>query len=399
MVGEEVSTDSDGNVYWHLYEHEGSSPNSVDLTPDTTNGALFAGMSADGSRVFFTTPDQLLPVDTDHSADIYEADVEGGSATLSLVSRKGSSASNSDACAPAGTVPWNKVSGRARLLCSGVCRRRRCLREGTIYFLSPEVLDGAAAADQANVYILRPGQDPKFVATIDTSVGKPASLRRPGRCTEDFLTGLSNPESLAIDESNGDVYVTEAGAGRVARYTSAGSPTTSRSPAAATASRASNWAGPESEIAVDNAPASPLEGDLYVRKNAGTVGVYAPSGEEVGHISGFNEACGIAIDQSTGVVYVGDYSFGGIHRLEPSSPSGEITNADYVETGLSTAGMNPCQVAADSAGHVYASSGRPGPSRSSKHPTSRLRRPRKPAFRSRQRASRFTRLRKRMSFT
>jgi hypothetical protein len=345
VIGEEVSTDSDGNVYWHLYAHLGTSPNTVDLTPGATSGALFAGMSADGSKVFFTTPDHLLSTDTDTSADIYEADVGGGgSVSLSLVSRNGSSPSNSDCSA----VAFAGGSGVAA--------------NGSIYFLSPEVLQGAAAADQPNVYVLRPGEDPEFVATIDTSVGKPSQSPPARPINDKFLTALSSPETLAVDESTGDVYVTEDGAGRVARYTAAGAPRNFAVPGGSNKITGLELGGAaESEIAVDNAPSSPFKGDLYARKSAGTVGVYAPNGEEVGHISGFGEACGIAIDQSTGVVYVGDYSFGGIHRLEPAAPSGEITKADYDETGLLTAGMQPCQVAADTAGHVYASQWSSGP--------------------------------------
>ena len=43
-------------------------------------GALFAGASADGTRVFFTTSEQLAASDTDMELDIYER--EGGSTTL-----------------------------------------------------------------------------------------------------------------------------------------------------------------------------------------------------------------------------------------------------------------------------------------------------------------------------
>ncbi len=56
---------------------------SIDLTPGTTAGVLFDGMTADGTKVFFTTADKLLGADSDESADIYEAEVsEAGAATL-----------------------------------------------------------------------------------------------------------------------------------------------------------------------------------------------------------------------------------------------------------------------------------------------------------------------------
>ena len=100
VVGQKISTDAKGNEYWHLFMHIGSSPNSVDLTPGATLGALYDGMSGDGSRVFFTTKDHLLG-DTDASADIYEAAVDGGGAvTLRLITTKGGVVSNDDSCLP-----------------------------------------------------------------------------------------------------------------------------------------------------------------------------------------------------------------------------------------------------------------------------------------------------------
>ena len=73
LVGKAVSTDAKGNTYYDLFMHVGNSPNSVQVA-DTTNGVLFNGMTADGSKVFFTTADPLSG-DTDTSADLYRADV------------------------------------------------------------------------------------------------------------------------------------------------------------------------------------------------------------------------------------------------------------------------------------------------------------------------------------
>ena len=78
VIGQRLSDDGAGNDYRHLYMHIGTSPNSVDLTEGAVDGALFSGMSRDGSRVFMTTMDHLLAEDTDGSADIYEAAIDGG---------------------------------------------------------------------------------------------------------------------------------------------------------------------------------------------------------------------------------------------------------------------------------------------------------------------------------
>ena len=49
VIGQKVSTDAAGNDYYHLYMHIGNDPHTVDLTPDTTNGVLYDGMSPDGT--------------------------------------------------------------------------------------------------------------------------------------------------------------------------------------------------------------------------------------------------------------------------------------------------------------------------------------------------------------
>ncbi len=84
LVGKAVSTDAKGNTYYDLYMHVGNSPNSVQVA-DTANGVLFNGMTSDGSKVFFTTTDQLTG-DTDTSADLYRADVTSSGATVTRVS-------------------------------------------------------------------------------------------------------------------------------------------------------------------------------------------------------------------------------------------------------------------------------------------------------------------------
>ena len=54
LIGQLVS-EVEGAKYWHLYMNVGDSTETIDLTPGTTSGVLYDGMSADGSRVFFTT--------------------------------------------------------------------------------------------------------------------------------------------------------------------------------------------------------------------------------------------------------------------------------------------------------------------------------------------------------
>jgi hypothetical protein len=170
VVGQEVGSDSAGNPYWHLYEHVGGSAQSVDLTPGTTTGVLFDGMSADGSKVFFTTADKLLPGDTDSSADIYEATVGGAGQPVSL---RLVSAGNGTACEPA--EEWNVVGGGNSCAAVAIGGGAGVSADGNaIYFLSPELLAGPTegTADQPNLYVSRDGSAPRFVATIDDDTGK-----------------------------------------------------------------------------------------------------------------------------------------------------------------------------------------------------------------------------------
>jgi hypothetical protein len=198
LIGRKLSTDSAGNSHWHLYMNIGDSSKTVDLMPGASAGALYAGMTADGSEVFFTTPDKLLGSDTDTSVDLYEADVASdGTVTTHLVSL-GGTGGNSDACTPVAgqkTVRWNNLSGAANcdvLSFSGGAGVAS--GDGTIFFLSPEELDGQGVAGSPNLFVRRPGAEPHFVATLEP--GSPA-----------VRDALENNEA----SGNGDIQVTPDG--------------------------------------------------------------------------------------------------------------------------------------------------------------------------------------------
>jgi hypothetical protein len=170
VVGQEVGSDSAGNPYWHLYEHVGGSAQSVDLTPGTTSGAIFDGMSADGTKVFFTTADKLVPGDTDASADVYEATVGGAGQPVAL---RLVSAGNGSGCEPA--EGWNSVGGANSCGAVAIGGGAGVSADGgAVYFLSPELLagPGEGVANQPNLYVSRGGSAPRFVATVDDNVGK-----------------------------------------------------------------------------------------------------------------------------------------------------------------------------------------------------------------------------------
>jgi hypothetical protein len=123
--------------------------------------------------VFFATPDRLLPDDTDESMDIYRAAIEGATATLARVSTGSGDSGNTDDCDPAfnqqGTA-WNNVAGAQN--CDAVAFAGGTgvsSATGTVYFLSPERLDGNGVDGEPNLFVAAPGSAPRLVATLDAT--------------------------------------------------------------------------------------------------------------------------------------------------------------------------------------------------------------------------------------
>jgi hypothetical protein len=226
VVGKRLGTDAEGNEYFHPYLHLRGTSASVDLAPGTTSGVLYAGMTKDGSRVFFTTSDQLLPADTDSSADLYEAAVDGsGNLDLSLVTDSTSDAS--DPVANEDRAHWNSAGGANCDVVAVSGGGGVSSASGTVWFLSPEQLDGSAGtAEEPNLYRADPGAAPAFVATLEPdnplvldSVAAAASRR-----TGDFQTtpdgafaAFTSREDLAGHETFGfaDVFQYDAASGQI----------------------------------------------------------------------------------------------------------------------------------------------------------------------------------------
>jgi hypothetical protein len=364
-----------GNRLWDLYMNIGDSTSSVHITSGTTTGVLFAGMTSDGSKVFFTTTDQLLPEDEDESADVYQVEIDGsGSAQLHLVSVGSGGPSNDDECEPAGTPnTWNSATGNGK--CGAVAFAGGAgvaSADGTFYFVSPELLDGPSNGieNQVNLYIVQPGSAPHFVAVIDTSVGKPPPPHwtNPVADTDFTNSTLSGPEALAVDQANGDVYALEPGTGKLSRFDSTGAPKEFSATGNNQISGLSLESESTSQVAIDGS-GGPLNNHFYVTHYSKKVDVYASSGEKVGELDGsggiageLGEACGVAVDQTSGDVYIGDYGFQAIWRYHPKpTASAPYTDSDY-EVSAALVPMAPCQVAADN-GKVYAASWNNGPTK------------------------------------
>ena len=234
VIGDLVHTDSAGNHYYHLYMHVAGNPDSIDLTPGSPDGALYDGMSSDGTKVYFTTADVPAGAsDGDTSADIYRADVTNSDATLTRVSTGTGGTGDTDSCNPAANTirtHWNTVGpdpncdavavGGGGGVASG---------DGSIYFLSPELLDGGSngVPNAPNLYVARPGSAPHFIRTLESSANAPLPpLTHPFR--RSFSASFSNPAGVAIDHASGDIYVfdigTGAGTGYVYKFDPSGQP-------------------------------------------------------------------------------------------------------------------------------------------------------------------------------
>ena len=365
LIGKRVSQDGAGNEYFDLYMNVGGSPNSVQVV-DSSSGAIFNGMTADGSKVFFTTPDHLAG-DTDEGNDFFVADV-GATSTIIRLSTGTGGTGDTDSCEPIGN--WNVVTGGPNCGIAAIAGGGGVADEdGTAYFVSPELLDGAGNGEpnQANLYVVKPGDSPQFVGTIDSSLVK--SGQQPPKhpvVNASFASSLKTNESIAVDQDTGDVYVLERGFPQgVSRFDSEGNPENfTAGPNAGTNKLLVSFSGgtAEAQVAFDNS-GGVFDGDFYVSNGGGNVKIYAGTGEELGTIGGFIFECGVAVDQSNGALYVGDYSYGGVRRLMPTSGTTPVSASNYTETSIKTQGMNPCQVAADTAGNVYASNWSNGPTK------------------------------------
>ena len=363
LVGKVVGEDAAGNKLYDLYMHVGNSADSIQVA-DAPSGVIFDGMTGDGGMVYFTTTDQLAG-DTDHSADLFRTEVGSTSpAPISRVSTGSEGTGNTDSCEP--VVNWNVASGGPNCSVVAVAGGGGVARDdGTVYFISPEKLDGAGngTENQPNLYVERPGGSPHYVGEIDSSIGKPPP-QPPAHpvVSTNFVTGLSQPEGLAVDQETGAIYVAETGAGRISRFDSSGAPLKfPEGPGAGTNHIPdSGMYSTESEIAVDSS-GGVLDGTIYAMQGYGAVAAYDRNGKLLGELTGFGEACGVAVNQHTGELFVGDWSFGGIHRFTPTSAATPLSNANYTETSIHTQGQNPCHVGADTAGHAFAVSWSSGP--------------------------------------
>jgi len=338
--------------YWHLFMRVGDSA-TVELTPGP-EGVLFDGMTEDGSKVFFSSTEHLTGEDTSHTgADIFmwsqKGEEEGH--PLTLISK-----GDSNTCDPVENSAhehWNTTGSEKN--CGAVAIGGGggvSSADGTIYFLSPEQLDGSKGTPNApNLYRAGPGDDyaPHYVTTLESALTAPHPPKLKHVFKEDF-GAFSKATGLAVEHSSHDLYVLDAAANTVEKFDSNGNPvnftegvdagthqlTGAETPAGSFSASFFGLFFP-SQLAVDQS-----DGDLYVPDLAnGVVDRFNSAGKYLSQVS-VPDPTGVAVDPANGDLYVSSL-FGTVYIFEPSgNPLPSFS-----------AGIFLASVGVDSAGTVY----------------------------------------------
>ncbi|HEX4837325.1 MAG TPA: hypothetical protein VFV03_02215, partial [Solirubrobacteraceae bacterium] len=169
---------------------------------------------------------------------------------------------------------------------------------------------------------------------------------------------FSSVQGVAVDQSTGDVYVYDAGAGKVFKFDASGAPVNFSSTGTNAIEGVGGAGEAEDEIAVDNSAGS-AKGDIYVA-NGSHVGIYGADGKSLGELTEeagkpWGKPCGVAVDPS-GSVYVGLYPE---HVNKYTPAANPVVDADYVSSLWKLNSV--CNVVVDSAGSLYADSWSEGP--------------------------------------
>jgi hypothetical protein len=182
------------------------------------HAASFDGVSSDGERVFFSTAESLVAEDKDHSTDVY---MRTGSGTTSLVSQ------GSSACAPVcgnGAAPATYVGSTP----SG----------SKVFFVSTESLAEGDGGETADVYVRDLGAAPATTALVSrpdptcTGCGSEAKVTFQGASADGTKVVFESTDKMAEGDTDGgevDVYERDTVTGRTALASPAGTCTLSAS--------------------------------------------------------------------------------------------------------------------------------------------------------------------------
>jgi hypothetical protein len=195
---------------------EASAPRTVDGNPCLngvpTTCVHFLAVTPDGSKVFFSTSQQLTADDTDHSLDIYEFDASTG--MLSRVSTGSPGTGNGDSCSTtigSGCDSLPLVANDGRISVS---------RDGSrVYFASPEILDpNHGVLGAANVYVHANGVT-RFVTTL--APGDYGPERTELMLPVDFLLSPDGSKMLLSSTQDRTTFAAD-GHREIYEYTAAG---------------------------------------------------------------------------------------------------------------------------------------------------------------------------------
>lgn len=179
-------------------------------------------------------------------------------------------------------------------------------------------------------------------------------------------------QGIAVDSSNGDVYVYDGGKSRVLKFDASGEPASFSATGTNAIEGVDFQDNGTASIAVDNS-SGPAKGDIYVatvgngtpikegeeRYGGEKVGVYGATGEKLGELKSeqtIESTCGVAVDAS-GDLYVSAFK----ELVKYAPKANPVTNADYVSSMKHL--PNVCQTSVDSLGNVFGASWRLGPLR------------------------------------
>ena len=196
------------------------------------------------------------------------------------------------------------------------------------------------------------------VASLALLALAPSALATP-RVHDSTIPTSAAPSAMAVNDSNGDIYVIDVNDGTLARYDSTGA-AKAFTCGTCSGNTLSGFVFPGAggaQVAIDS-----TSGRIYVT-NISEVDVFDQTGAQIATLNGastvggangdglYATVCGVGVDQSNGNVYVGDindFTNGVIWRYTPSG--GAIAEADY--SGAISAPTPLCNVAA-AQGSVY----------------------------------------------
>jgi hypothetical protein len=233
-----------------------------------------------------------------------------------------------------------------------IARPRTDLGRETDLRASKRTLRNAAVLCLAVVALAALGASPAFAAKTRTYTG--TSFGPDGIAGSATFKSL---QSVAVDQSDGSVYVLDAGeGGKLYKFNAAGEAVNFSALGAnvieGVGGAEDPGTGAENQIAIAP-PGAPggTAGDIYLANNAfGTLSVYGANGEKAGGgvLETGGETCGVAADPA-GHLFVG--LFGSVVEYIPSA--NPPIAADQTATGTGENGS--CNITVDGLGNIYAS--------------------------------------------